>query len=220
VETDSISVISTFQARKLLGETGGIHNAKQTTTWVCLIADECIGRNLVCTISLKSLQFCLHPAHTSTYTLHPFMTGICPNECKWPPRVLLVLNFLKEVQILNSLASNPNTRDVVKEHTPVSTLIISVTYTSQFTHSFYKSNWSYVSQYNRWATYKNALTLLSPLVVFQYHKLSILRSGKQKCILTYHSKQMGNIFFLWNLFLYNTYLALHTLQPFLWCIHT
>jgi hypothetical protein len=31
---------------------------------------------------------------------------------------------------------------------------------------------------------------------------------------------MGNIFFLWNLFLYNTYLTLHTLQPFLWCIRT
>jgi hypothetical protein len=68
VETDSTSFISTFQARKLLGETGGIDCAKQITTWVRLIAEKCIGKNLVCAISLKSLQFCLHPAHTSTCT--------------------------------------------------------------------------------------------------------------------------------------------------------
>ncbi|XP_021321095.1 uncharacterized protein LOC8062482 isoform X2 [Sorghum bicolor] len=90
VETDSTSFITTLQARKLLGETGGIDNAKQTTTWANLIANKCIGKNLI-------------------------FVPMNVNDNHW---VLLVLNFLKgEIQILNSLASNPHTRDVVKEHT-------------------------------------------------------------------------------------------------------
>ncbi|XP_062186132.1 uncharacterized protein LOC133889687 [Phragmites australis] len=88
MENEYTTVLSTFQSRLLLGETGGVE-PKHKKPWVSDIGRRCATRHMV---------------------FVPFNAL----ECHWS---LLVLNFRrKQIQILNSLASTLAFRDEKKEN--------------------------------------------------------------------------------------------------------